>query len=129
MINKNDDAKRKPPMPTINQLRKLSLSFPETTEEPHFEKTSFRVKKKIFATYDQQRKTATVKLSEIDQNVFSAAAKGIIYPVPNKWGKQGWTIVDMQTISKDLFNDVVTTAYCEVAPAKLSQTVRPDTTL
>ncbi len=33
-------------MVTIDSLRKLALSFPEATEEPHFEKTSFRVKKK-----------------------------------------------------------------------------------
>lgn len=39
-------------MVSIDTLRKLALSFPEVTEEPHFEKTSFRVKKKIFATYD-----------------------------------------------------------------------------
>jgi hypothetical protein len=36
----------------FEELRKLAMSFPEVTEEPHFEKTSFRVKKKIFATYD-----------------------------------------------------------------------------
>lgn len=38
-------------MITLDTLRHLALSLPETTEEPHFEKTSFRVKKKIFA-YD-----------------------------------------------------------------------------
>jgi predicted DNA-binding protein (MmcQ/YjbR family) len=50
-------------MVSFETLRKLALSFPETTEEPHFEKTSFRVKKKIFATYDGKNKTACVKLS------------------------------------------------------------------
>lgn len=33
-------------MITLEIFRELALSFPETTEEPHFEKTSFRVKKK-----------------------------------------------------------------------------------
>ena len=37
-------------MVTIDIFRKLALSFPEATEGPHFEKTSFRGKKKIFAT-------------------------------------------------------------------------------
>ena len=41
-------------MVSIDTFRKLALSFPEATEEPHFEKTSFRVKKKIFATYDDK---------------------------------------------------------------------------
>jgi hypothetical protein len=35
---------------TIEQFRLWALSFPEATEELHFEKTSFRIKKKIFAT-------------------------------------------------------------------------------
>jgi hypothetical protein len=35
---------------TLAQLRKYALSLPESTEEPHFDRTSFRVRKKIFAT-------------------------------------------------------------------------------
>jgi len=34
----------------LQQARKYALSLPETTEEPHFEYTSFRVRGKIFAT-------------------------------------------------------------------------------
>jgi predicted DNA-binding protein (MmcQ/YjbR family) len=111
-------------MVTIDTLRKLALSFPEATEEPHFEKTSFRVKKKIFATYDDKLKRACIKLSEIDQNVFSSADKTIVYPVDNKWGKQGWTMIEMEKVHKDLFEDALTTAYCEVAPKKLAEQVR-----
>lgn len=113
-------------MVTIDTLRKLTLSFPEATEEPHFEKTSFRVKKKIFATYDDKLKRACIKLSEIDQNVFSAADKTIIYPLDNKWGKQGWTLIEMGKVHKDLFTDALITAYCEVAPKKLADQVRPN---
>jgi hypothetical protein len=35
---------------TLAQIRKHALSLPGTTEEPHFERTSFRVKGKIFVT-------------------------------------------------------------------------------
>lgn len=111
-------------MVSISTFRKLALSFPEVTEEPHFEKTSFRVKKKIFATYDAQKKRACVKLSEIDQHVFSAAAKAIIFPVDNKWGKQGWTLIEIENVDSDLFFDALTTAYCEVAPKKLSERIK-----
>lgn len=89
-------------MVTIETLRKLALSFPEATEEPHFEKTSFRIKKKIFATYDAKLKRACIKLSEIDQNVFSSADKSIIYPLENKWGKQGWTLIEMEKSTQRL---------------------------
>jgi predicted DNA-binding protein (MmcQ/YjbR family) len=113
-------------MVSIDTFRKLALSFPEATEEPHFEKTSFRVKKKIFATYDKIKKIACIKLSEIDQNVFSAADKTIIFPVDNKWGKQGWTLIEMSKVHKVLFIDAVTSAYCEVAPKRLSDQIRPN---
>ena len=112
-------------MVSIDTFRKLALSFPEATEEPHFEKTSFKVKKKIFATYDEIKKRACIKLSEIDQDVFSSADKTIIFPVDNKWGKQGWTLIEMNKVHKDLFIDALTTAYCEVAPKKLADKIRP----
>lgn len=113
-------------MVSIDKFRELALSFPEATEEPHFEKTSFRVKKKIFATYDDVKKRACIKLSEIDQDVFSSADKEIIFPVDNKWGKQGWTLIEMRKVRKVLFIDALTTAYCEVAPKKLADQIRPN---
>jgi len=41
-------------MITIDTMRALALLFPEVTEDSHFEKISFRVKKKIFSTYDEK---------------------------------------------------------------------------
>src|SRR5689334_22013541 len=35
---------------THTQIRKYALSLPGTTEEPHFDRTSFRVNGKIFVT-------------------------------------------------------------------------------
>jgi predicted DNA-binding protein (MmcQ/YjbR family) len=115
-------------MVSIQTFRELALSFPEAVEEPHFEKTSFRVKKKIFATYNQIENRACLKLSEIDQNVFCSADKTIVYPVPNKWGKQGWTLFILNQVHQDLFIDALTTAYCQVAPVKLAEMVRPSST-
>lgn len=115
-------------MVSIDTFRELALSFPEATEDPHFEKTSFRVKRKIFATYDEVKKRACIKLSEIDQDVFSSADKTNIFPVDNKWGKQGWTLIEMKKVRKELFVDALTTAYCEVAPQKLAAKIRPKST-
>jgi len=108
----------------IDTLRQLALSFPETTEEPHFDKISFRVKKKIFATYDDKNNTASVKLSPTDQDVFSL--NEAVYPVQNKWGKQGWTLVELGRIKNEALKDLITTAYCHTAPEKLAGQVRPD---
>jgi YjbR len=113
-------------MVSIDTFRKIVCSFPVTTEEPHFEKASFRIKKKIFATYDAAKNRACIKLSEIDQNVFSSAAKKVIFPVHKAWGKQGWTLIEMSKVRKELFTDALTTPNCEVVPKKNSETVRPN---
>lgn len=101
-------------------LRQLALAFDETEELPHFEKTSFRVKKKIFATLDHAAKRACVKLSPVDQSVFSAYDASIIYPVPGAWGKQGWTYIELKKVRKTVLKDALTCAYRAVAPPKLS---------
>ena len=43
-------------MVSIETFRKIALSFPEATQEPHLEITSFRVNKKIFATLNVKEK-------------------------------------------------------------------------
>lgn len=112
-------------MKQIDFLRQLALSLPETTEEPHFEKTSFRVKKKIFATYDGNNNQACLKFSVMDQDVFSIIDKKVIYPVPNKWGKQGWTFIELDKLDNGIIEGALKTSYCEVAPKKLSEQVSP----
>ena len=114
-------------MASIDVFRKIALSFPATSESPHFEKTSFRVAKKIFATVDIKNLQACIKLSEIDQNAFSAFDRNIIFPVPNKWGKQGWTYINLAKIRNEMLTDALTTAYNTVASKKLSSQLKPRT--
>ena len=105
-------------MISIKTFKELALSHPGTSEKPHFEKTSFRVKNKIFATLTEETSLAVIKLSEVDQSVFCSIEKSTIYPVGNKWGKQGWTIIDLKKVRKDILTDALTTAYNEVIKTK-----------
>jgi hypothetical protein len=88
-------------MVNIESFRQLALSFSEAVELPHIEKTSFRVKKKIFATLDSAKQQGVLKLPEIDQSVFCSFDKTIIYPVNGTWGRQGWTIVELHKVKKN----------------------------
>ncbi|TNE74537.1 MmcQ/YjbR family DNA-binding protein [bacterium] len=110
-------------MVPFETLQTLALSLPESTEEPHFDKTSFRVRKKIFATYDAHNHKASVKFSEINQDLFCAEPNGAIYPVPNKWGLLGWTILDLNVLETKVFEQALKTAFCDVAPKKLTELV------
>ena len=108
----------------LDFFRETALSFPEVTEEPHFDKTSFRVRKKIFVTYDFKTFLACLKLSETDQDLFSLFDPTLIFPDQNKWGKQGWTLAKIDDLEADVLCDLLRAAYNQVAPEKLK--IAPD---
>ena len=108
-------------MVSIDTVRQLALSFPETDEHPHFDRQAFRVKKKIFATLDEKRKRVMVKLSATDQSVFCSYNISVIYPVPGGWGLKGATYIELNKVRKSMLKDAVTTAYCTAAPSKLAE--------
>ena len=112
-------------MAVIRDFRTLALAFPEAVEMPHFEKASFRIKKKIFATLDARNKRCVVKLSPLDQATFCSYDEKIIYAIKGTWGKQGWTIIELKKVPKKLLEDLLITSYCEVAPEKLAKQLRP----
>lgn len=107
-------------MVSTDTFRQAALAFEEAVEQPHFEKPSFRVARKIFATLDLPAQRATLKLSAIDQSVFCSFDAAVIYPAAGAWGKGGWTIVELQKIKPAMLHDALTCAYCAVAPKKLS---------
>src|SRR6187455_712246 len=113
-------------MVTADFVRTFSLSFTDAEEQPHFEIPSYRVKKKIFLTHNQKENRVCVRLSSIDQDVFCTSNKEIIYPVPNKWGKFGWTLINLKKVKKEIFKDAVTCSYCLVAPKALAKLHAPE---
>jgi len=102
-------------MISVDEARKLAMAFPGTVELPHFEKISFRTKKKIFMTVDEQKGLAVLKFTPEDQSVFSSSPDGSITPIPNKWGLQGWTTVNLKKVKKSLFKDALTCAWNTVS--------------
>lgn len=112
-------------MVSIETVRQLALSFPETDEHPHFDRTAFRVKKKIFATLSETDNSVNLKLSLIDQSVFCAFDPSVMHPVPGGWGRMGFTYVNLKKVKKAMFKDALTMAYCRSAPPKLSEKFLP----
>jgi len=60
-----------------------------------------------------------VKLSAIDQSVFCAYNKEVIFPVPGGWGKNGATFIDLKKVKKSMLIDAITTAWKTTASPKL----------
>ena len=111
-------------MVSIEEVRALALSFPETDEHPHFERIAFRVRKKIFATLSEKDQTLNLMLTPVDQSVFCTFDKAVIYPVPGGWGLKGATTVNLKKVKKRMLKDGLTVAYCSKAPIKLADKYR-----
>ena len=100
---------------TIEKFTELALSFPGALEAPHFDRAAFKVdKKRIFATLHKASKTANLKLPEIEQSVFCEIDQTSIYPVPNKWGLQGWTTFEIDNLSEEIVLEALGIAYKDV---------------
>ena len=103
-------------MISAESFRKLALSFEEVSEKPHFNKASFRIQEKIFATLDSVKKSASLKLTEIDQSVYCQVRPAISMPATGAWGKQGWTVFDLTKVTKPILAEALEKAYLHVAP-------------
>jgi hypothetical protein len=106
-------------MVSNQHFREMALFLPEAIEAPHFERTSFRVNKKIFATLDEKTGIACLMLSLVDQSVFVAGLPDVIFPVPNKWGTQGATYVVLRKVKKSILADALKQAWLSKAPKRL----------
>ena len=101
-------------MVTVETFRQMALSLPDAIELPHFDRASFRVNKKIFATMLEKDKIAVLMFSPLQQSVFCAFDKTIIYPVPGGWGKKGCTIFELSKMKIAMLKDALGVAYEEV---------------
>lgn len=101
-------------MASFHQLCNIACAFPDVTQEAHFEKISFRIKGKIFCTYDPNTTFSTIKLSQLQQEAYANSSPHI-EPVPNKWGQQGWTRADTTKIDIGTLKKLLHDAYTLVA--------------
>jgi hypothetical protein len=101
-------------MITVSSFISLINSFEGITELPHFEKRSFRYKNRILATLDESTKVACVKLDLVNQDVFSRYNPEAVYPVPNKWGKQGATFINLPKVKREILKDILQVAYAQL---------------
>ena len=99
-------------MVTIERFKTLALSFPGTIDAPHFDRTAFKVEgKRIYATLHQASSSVNFKFTPQDQSIFCEFDTKAVYPVPNKWGEQGWTTVELSRVPEAFIQEALETAY------------------
>ena len=107
-------------MATGKDLRRMALSLQGTTEAPHFDKAAFKVAR-IYATLAVDSKTANLKLSPDEQEFKGMLMPEALTPVPNAWGRQGWTTVTLSKLNAAELRDLIETAWRHAATKKPSR--------
>ena len=67
-----------------------AMSLPEAIESSHHGARDWRVRKKIFATYDAATGTAGLKLTPEQQGLVMDASPAF-FAANGSWGAKGWT--------------------------------------
>lgn len=104
----------------LGTARRFALSLPETTEEPHFELSSFRVRKKIFATVPLGGKTLHV-LVDPDERVALIAEDPAAFE-EIWWGKKiktDWVRVHLAVASREQVCELLEDAWRLKAPKRV----------
>jgi hypothetical protein len=97
----------------------LALSFPDTEQTPHFDRTGFRITgKRMFCTYLEKDNTANIFLTPPEQKVFCQMDAKNIYPVKGKWGEKGATTFDLNKVKKEFVTEALLSAYNEILKKK-----------
>ena len=97
-------------MASSADLRRLALALTGTTEAPHFNRTAFKVAR-IYATVPADGLTANLKLEPAEQEFRCLVNPQAFTPVPNAWGKQGWTTVTLTELKPDELAGVLEAAW------------------
>ncbi len=105
---------------TADDIRALALSLPEAGEQPHFERTSFRVRGKIFATLPPDGDLVVLKLPvEIKESLVQSDPEAVI-PLPGGWDRGGWTQIAIGGMETAKLADLIRLAWAQVAPKSLT---------
>lgn len=104
---------------TLNQVRKLALQLPEVTEEPHFDRTSFRVRGKIIATAIEGGSSLNVMAGETTREPLLALYPDFVTKL--FWGKKVCGVtVNLNSATSDLISELLENTWREKAPKSLT---------
>lgn len=104
----------------LAEVRKIALSLPETTEEPHFNYSSFRVGGKIFATVPPEGEHVHVFVSEEQRERALALEPGWIEKL--FWGKKAVGLrIALEKAKPALLEALLAEAWRGKAPKRLGK--------
>jgi YjbR len=86
-------------MATASDLRRMARALEGTSEAPHFDRAAFKVAR-IYVTLAGDGRTANFKFTPDEQEFKCMMLPDAFAPVPNAWGRQGWTTATLSALGK-----------------------------
>jgi hypothetical protein len=106
-------------MATAKDLRRIALTLDGTVEAPHFDRAAFKVAR-IYVTLAADGRTANFKFTPDEQEFKCMLAPEAFAPVPNAWGRQGWTVANLAKLSPAELKQSLAMAWCHATPKTMS---------
>ena len=108
-------------MSTGRDLRRLALALEGTTEAPHFDRAAFKVAR-IYVTLAADGRSANFKFTPDEQEFKCLMAPDAFSPIPNAWGRQGWTAAKLSALPIADLKAALEMAWQHAQPKKRSKT-------
>ena len=102
-------------MATGRDLRRIALSLEGTTEAPHFDRAAFKVAR-IYATLAADEKSVNLMLTPDEQEFKCLTAPDAFAPIPNAWGRKGWTTLTLAEVSAEELAAALRAAWAHALP-------------
>ena len=102
-------------MATADDMRRIALSLDGTIEAPHFDRAAFKVAR-IYVTLAADGRTASFKFAPDEQELKCITAPEAFAPVPNAWGRQGWTTATLDRLSEAELQHALEIAHRHAQP-------------
>jgi hypothetical protein len=101
-----------------NDFRRIALGLSDAVEGSHMAHPDFRVNGRIFATLHPDGKRGMVKLTPDQQQEFIDANPSAFEPASGAWGRQGCTMVRLDSVEEMTLGEAMTLAWQNAVRAR-----------
>lgn len=107
-------------MVDASDLRRVAMSLEGTTEAPHFDRAAFKVSR-IYATLAADGLTANLGLTSDEQEFKVMMAPQAFAPIPNAWGRKGWTTMTLAAVDEAELRAALEMAWQHALPKRAAK--------
>jgi hypothetical protein len=111
---------------TEEDVRRIALSLPETSEKPSYGTPGFRVKDRLFARMREEGDVLVVFCADSsEKEALLASEPEVLFSTPHHDGHPT-VLVRLDVVDHDLLTELITDSWLARAPARLAATLRTD---